>query len=140
MMDELNSLKEKGLRCDYSGIALMENENGYAVFDVVSEKYPKPIYVGNIGGYFCGVNDKYKDMFVIINNGKYILYSLRTHNFVMNGYEFDEQPITDNYYIKVKMPTDNNKYKECWYELDFYGRLHSKIYNNGHERYIEKFS
>lgn len=140
MTDELKSLKEKGIRCDSSGIAMMKNENGYALFDVLSEKYPKPIYVGNIGGYFCGVNDKYKDMFVIINNGKYILYSLRTHNFVMNGYEFDEQPITDNYYIKVKMPTDNNKYKECWYELDFYGRLHSKIYNNGHERYIEKIS
>jgi hypothetical protein len=140
MMDELNSLKEKGIRCDSSGIAMMKNENGYALFDVLSEKYPKPIYVGNIGGYFCGVNDKYKDMFVIINNGKYILYSLRTHNFVMNGYEFDEQPITNNYYITVKMPTDNNKYKECWYELDFYGRLHNKIYKNGSERYIEKIS
>lgn len=142
MMDELNSLKEKGLRCDYSGIALMENENGYAVFDVLSEKYPKPIYVGNIRGYFLGANDEDKDVFVIINNGKYILYSLRNHKFVMNGYEFDYQPTTYTGfdYITVQMPSDNNKYKECWYELDFYGRLHSKIYNNGHERYIEKIS
>lgn len=142
MMDELNSLKEKGLRCDYSGIALMENENGYAVFDVLSEKYPKPIYVGNIRGYFFGANDEDKDVFVIINNGKYILYSLRNHNFVMNGYEFDYQPTTYTGfdYITVQMPSDNNKYKECWYEIDFDGKLRSKIYKNGSERYVENFS
>lgn len=142
MMDELNNLKEKGIRCDSCGIALMENENGYAVFDVLSEKYPKPIYVGNIRGYFLGANDEDKDVFVIINNGKYILYSLRTHKFVMNGYEFDEQPTTYTGfdYITVKMPTDNNKYKECYYEIDFYGRLRSKIYKNGSERYVENFS
>lgn len=142
MMDELNSLREKGFRCDSCGIALMENENGYAVFDVLSEKYPKPIYVGNIRGYFLGTNDNDKDVFVIINNGKYILYSLRTHKFVMNGYEFDYQPTTYTGfdYITVKMPSDNNKYKECWYEIDFDGRLRSKKYNNGSEQYVEKIS
>lgn len=140
MMDELKSLKEKGFNIDSCGIAVIKDENGYALFDILSEKYPKPIYVGNLIPYFLGVNDKDKDMLVIINNRKIILYSLRTHKFVMNGYEFDEKPRSHDGYITVKVPTDNNKYKDCWYEIDFYGRLHSKIYNNGRERYVEKIS
>lgn len=140
MMDELKSLKEKGFNIDSCGIAVMKDENGYALFDILSEKYPKPIYVGNIIPYFLGVNDKDKDMLVIINNRKIILYSLRTHKFVMNGYEFDEKPHSHDGYITVKVPTDNNKYKDCWYVIDFDGRLHSKKYNSGSEQYVEKIS